>query len=254
MTGSNRSRRPFVRLRLGLAVGVLVLVSAGQTRGGGLVPITFDSNRPTIVATDGSVTYDATSGDFNVQATGLFFNSMHLPNGVPDVPITNDSVVINLTVDQSGNLFAPGTITVTGAMDIDQDGHNDVSGTLVTGAVTAFGAAAAGSAPWEFDGLFNFTGGALTQSSIHLSGGGTFTDLFKLSDTGGFDLVVEQQVSGILGDFLSSFSGNTPKGIAVGVAIPEPGSAVLLLVGTAGGAAGLRLKRFGARARVGSAA
>jgi hypothetical protein len=254
MTGSNRWRRLSARLRLTLAVGALVLWSAGESQAGGLIPFSFDPSRPTILATDGSVTYDASTGDFNVQATGLFFLSLHLPGGVPDVPITNDSAVIDLTLDQSGNLVAPGTLKVTGAIDINQDGINDVSGTLVTGTVTAFGAAAGGQAPWEFNGLFNFTGGLLTQPSITLSGGGTFTDLFKLSDTGGFDLVVEQQVSGILGNFLSSFSGKTSKGVVVGVVVPEPGSAVLLLVGTAAVAVGTRLRRFGARPRLDRAA
>jgi hypothetical protein len=73
----------------------------------------------------------------------------------------------------------------------------------------------------------NLTGGALTLPSIPLSGGGNFTNLFQAGETGGFDLVVEQQVSGILGDFLSSFSGSTLKQFPAGGVIPEPATATL---------------------------
>jgi len=213
-----------------MAVGVLGLSPAAECRAGGLLSINFDQTRPVILATDGSVTYDQASGDFNVQATGLFFLSNNLPNGNTQVPITNDAAAINLTVDQNGNLVGTGTLSVGGAVDFDQDGKNDVTGNLLTGTITAFGVAGAGPAPWEFNGLFSFDGGALTQASIPLSGGGTFTDLFKVGEIGGFDLVVEQQVSGILGDFLADFSGNTVKGIAVGVYVPEPATATLGLI------------------------
>jgi hypothetical protein len=181
-------------------------------------------------------------------ATGLFFLSSSLPNGATQVPITNDSATISLMVDPNGNLVGTGTLTVTGAIDFDQDGKNDTSGTLVTGTVNAFGAAVAGPAPWEFNGQFSFDGGTLTQSSIPLSGGGTFTDLFTVGQTGGFDLVVEQQTSGILGNFLADFSGNTVKGIAVGV-VPEPSAATLGLLALATVAGWGLLQHRGGRTR-----
>jgi hypothetical protein len=127
-------------------------------------------------------------------------------------------------------VVGPGSLSVSGAIDFDQDGSNDVSGTLVTGTVRAFGAAPAGPAPWEFNGLFSFDGGLLTQASIPLSGGGSFSDLFNVGQTGGFDLVVEQQISGILGDFAADFSGSTIKGPVVGVTVPEPATAILGLI------------------------
>jgi len=235
--------------RLALAVGFVALSPVALCRAGGLLQFSFDQNRPFILATDGSVAYDQASGDFNVQATGLFFLSNHLPNGNTQVPITNDAAAINLTVDQNGNLVGTGTLTVNGAIDFDQDGQNDASGKLLTGTITAFGVAGAGPAPGEFNGLFNFDGGALTQASIPLSGGGTFTDLFKVGEIGGFDLVVEQQVSGILGDFSTSFSGSTVKGIAVGVYAPEPSTAALGLIALATIAGCGLLRRRGGRAR-----
>jgi len=234
---------------LAMAVGVLGLSPAAECRAGGLLSINFDQTRPVILATDGSVTYDQASGDFNVQATGLFFLSNNLPNGNTQVPITNDLAAINLMVDQNGNLMGTGTLTVTGAIDFDQDSQNDVSGTLLKGTISAFGVAGAGPAPWEFNGLFSFDSGALTQASIPLSGGGTFTDLFTVGQTGGFDLVVEQQVSGILGDFSASFSGNTDKGIVTGVSTPEPTTVTLGLIALVAIAGCGLVRRLPGRAR-----
>ena len=228
--------------RLILVAGSLALWPAAECRAGGLLSFTFDPNQPLILATDGSLTYDQPSGDFNVQATGLFF----LTNTV-FAPITgSDLATLNMTVDTSGNLVGTGSLSVTGALDIDGDGTNDVNeSTLLTATINALGTAPAGPAPWEFNGLMNFTGGALTQSSIPLSGGGTFTNLFQVGETGGFDLVVEQQVSGILGDFLSSFSGNTIKQFPAGVPTPEPTTATLavLALTTIAGCGALRRLR-----------
>jgi hypothetical protein len=235
--------------RLTLVVGALALWPAAECRAGGLLPINFNPNGPLILATDGSVTYDQTTGNFNVQAIGEFYLSNNLPNGNTQVPITNDSAVINLTVDQNGNLVGTGSLTVNGSIDFDQDGINDVSGQLVTGTINAFGAAVAGPAPWEFNGLFNFTGGGLTQASIPLSGGGAFTDLFSVGQTGGFDLVVEQQVSGTLGDFLASFSGNTIKNISVSSVVPEPATGTLGLIAMVAITGGLVPRPLGRRTR-----
>ena len=218
---------PGALTRLILVVGAFSLWPAAGCRAGGLLQFTFDPNQPLILSTDGSLTFDHTSGDFNVQATGLFF----LSNTV-FAPITgSDLATLNMTVDPSGNLVGTGSLSVTGALDIDGDGTNDVNeSTLLTATINALGTAPAGPAPWEFNGLMNLTGGALTQASIPLSGGGTFTNLFQVGETGGFDLVVEQQVSGILGDFLSSFSGNTIKQFAAGVPTPEPSTATLAVL------------------------
>jgi hypothetical protein len=214
-------------IRLALVLGAFALVPAAECQAGGLLPVTFDPNQPLILATDGSVTYDQTSGDFNVQATGLY-----LVTSTVFAPITGtDLATLDLTVDHSGNLVGTGSLTVTGAIDIDGDGINDVNETTVlTGKITALGTAPAGPAPWEFDGLMSFTGGALTQPSIPLSGGGDFTNLFSVGELGAFDLVVEQQVSGILGDFSSSFSGNTIKQFPAGVPTPEPATVTLAAV------------------------
>src|SRR5690242_13279459 len=115
---SSFSRRSRWLAGLAAALGALLIGSVSPARAG------------VILATDGSVTYDQLSGDFNVSATGLFFLSNSLPGGAGQVPISSGLADLLLSVDQNGALVGPGSLTVTGAIDLDQDGTNDVSGTL----------------------------------------------------------------------------------------------------------------------------
>jgi hypothetical protein len=237
---------PSALARLTLTVGAVALLSSAECWAD-LVGPTFDQSRPEIFAlgdTGDSVTYSAASGDFNVQALGLYFITSPFTSNVV-APLSNGLAVLDLKVGPSGNLAGPGSLTVTGAIDLDQDGSNDVLGTLLTGTINAFGAAAASASPWEFDGLLNINGGALTQRSIALSGGGTFTDLLRIGDPGAFDLTVETQLTGILGDFVSDFSGSKLKGPIPGVAqaVPEPSTSVLAIFALASIAGGHLLKR-----------
>ena len=152
-------RRRAAFIPLAALSALVILLPTRECQAGGLIPITFDQTQPFIAATDGSLSYNASTGDFNVQATGLFYLSNDLPGERFQVPLDGGQATIDLTLDQNGNLLGPGTLTVTGGIDFDQDGTDDATGTLLTGSVTAFGAAGPGPAPWEFDGLFNVTGG-----------------------------------------------------------------------------------------------
>ena len=111
--------------RLALA-GSLAVSCAGESRAGGLIPIQFNQNGPFIVATDGSVTYDASTGDFNVQATGAGTALTHA-NGfdVSASPfvITQGSLAINdgndgnnysITYDSADLTLAQKTLTDSG--------------------------------------------------------------------------------------------------------------------------------------------
>jgi PEP-CTERM motif len=217
---SRFSRRSRWLARMAVVLGALLV--------GCVAPAKAD----VILATDGSVTYDSSTGDFNVSANGLFFLSDSLPGDPGQVPISSGTADLLLSVDQNGALVGPGSLMLTGGIDFDQDGINDVSGALVVATVNAFNPSGAGPAPWGFLGQFTFTGGSLTQASIPLSGGGTFSDTYAVGQTGTFDLIIEQQVSGILGDFLSNFSGQSVKGPVV-FSVPEPASGCLLIAGLA---------------------
>ena len=65
--------------------------------------------------------------------------------------------------------------------------------------------------------------------------------------------MIEQQVSGILGDFLTDFSGNTVKGVVAGQSVPEPSTATLQIIALASVAGTGLLCRRGRRKRLRSA-
>jgi hypothetical protein len=139
MMGLQGWRARVALARLALA-GALAILGASESRAAGLIPITFDQTRPVIVATDGSVAYNASTDGFNVQATGLFFVANDLLGGVLLVPVDSGSAISNLTLGHSGDLLGAGSIALSGGIDFDQDGKDDVTSSLVTGTVTAFGA------------------------------------------------------------------------------------------------------------------
>jgi hypothetical protein len=145
------------------------------------------------------------------------------------------SMTFDLHVNASGNLVAGGTgFTLTGAVDIDGDGIDDPKGTttsmtLLTGTITAFGTNGPGPPTVTFDGLFKVTGGVLT-GPLTLSNNDHIGALFAIGSIGGFTLDAENVASGILGNFVSSFSSTSVKTFA-GSVLPEPGGLALILSG-----------------------
>lgn len=227
---------------LALAYAMCVLLSA-QSRScrAGLIPITYQTNGPTVTGANGTLSYNASSSVLQASvlepANDPNFNSLiFVPAGQPtnlvylDPASGSASLVINLKVDANGNFLANGTgVTLTGAVDIDGDGTDDASGTLLTGKIIAFGAQQAGPAPWDFDGLFQITGGLLTQP-FPLSGGGIQDTQFPIGAIAGFNVEAEHVTSGILGDFSQNFSSDLVKP-TIGLTVPEPGSMALTLTG-----------------------
>jgi hypothetical protein len=230
---------------LALAYAMYVLLST-QPRScrADLIQIPYDPNGPTVIGANGTLTYDKSSTVLQASvmepANDSSFNSLILlpagqPTNIvyldPDPPVIGSaSLVINLKVDASGNFLANGSgVTLTGAVDLDGDFTDDASGTLLTGNIIAFGAQLAGPAPWEFDGLFQITGGSLTQP-VPLSGGGNQDTQFPIGAIAGFNVEAEDAVSGTLGDFAASFSSDLVKP-TIGLTVPEPGSMALTLSG-----------------------
>jgi hypothetical protein len=243
---------------MALAVASLILQSApgGSCRGASLIPITFVTNGPTVSGANGTLTYNAGTGAFDASvlepANDPSFNSLiFTPAGQPlnlvflDPAMGTVSLTFDLKVNTSGNFVSSGTgVTLKGAVDVDGDGTDDASGTLLTGTIFAFGAGAAGPPTVTFNGLFHVTGGLLT-GPITLSGGGTLPIQFPVGATGGFDLFAENVTSGILGNFAASFSSSSVKP-SVGLVVPEPGSLMLALFGivTLGGSRLAQRRRF----------
>jgi hypothetical protein len=215
-----------------------------------LLPI--DIGVPNIQGFNGTLSYDATTGIFHSDILPLIFVAPNLPNNPNGFvffdffpPAPTPTLSIDLVVNPDGTFNSNGAgISVTGALDLDGDGTDDVAGTLLTGNIIAFGSDPPGPPTVSFNGLFLITGGLLTQD-VPLSGGGTYPAPFSVGALGGFLLNAEDVPStGTLGDFSSSFADDSVKA-TVGLATPEPVSAILALIGVAcaGATLGWRRKR-----------
>jgi hypothetical protein len=220
-------KSPYLRpAALALAVGLL-LVAASSCRAD-LLLIPPEPTSPVIASFNGHLSYNATSRIFHSDSNPLSFTD---PAFGTSLFSGAGQVTIDLTVDHNGNFISSGTgFRLTGSLDLDSDGTPDVSGTLLFGTITAFGADAPGPPSREFDGLFTIEGGQLTQN-IPLSGGGTRFGGFSVGETGGFLLFAENVTSGTLGDFSHDFASSNVKDNEFGTAVPEPSSFVLVLVG-----------------------
>jgi len=223
----------------GIAAGILVLMTAGLSRGGPLPPYIPDPNYPVIGSILGSITYTASTGVFQADSLPLTYTSFYTINdsswagaaffdlsygGIQDVSV-------NLALDSSGNFVSNGSgFSLSGAIDLDNDGTDDVTGALLTGSINDFGFDTSLSAS---AGLFDITGGLLTQN-INLSGGGTLFGGFTVGTLGIFVLEDIQATSGTFGDFTKDMAasfGKDTEGEAL--AIAEPASFTLALVGLA---------------------
>ena len=206
------------------------------------LPIVLDPNGPTIDSAypDGTLSYDRGTGNFHSDSVPLSITRID-----PFVfgQFSSGNVSIDLFVDTSGNFVSNGSgFVLTGGVDLDGDGTDDATGTLLTGTITGFGADPAGPPTVAFNGTFVITGGSFTQP-IPLSGGGTQDPLFNVGDIGGFFLFAESVTSGTLGDFSASFSSDSGKDLE-GPVLPAPPGAVLALIG-----AGMLLSRSTLRRR-----
>jgi len=220
---------------LALALAVLPLVPTNSCKAD-LLPFTLSSDHPVTLGINGTLTYDLATGQFHSETDLLTYSANFLPNGF--VFYSSGRTVIDLFVDTAGNRLPGGSgLTMTGELDLDEDGIDDVSGDAISpllfGRVLAFGAEPAGPPTRVFNGLWEIEGGALT-GPIALSGGGSVFGGFPqgTEPPGGFFLFAENASNGTLGDFTADFSSDSVKD-NVGVPVPEPGSMALMLVGAA---------------------
>jgi hypothetical protein len=232
---------PQRRFVLALAVSVLFLRAPSPCHAG-LLPVTFATGGPIVSGSNGGITYNASTGDFNATLTTptltLAAPFVNPPPGHNFALITTPKLVIDLTVDQSGNFVANGTgLALTGKVSFtDQFGGTVTFGTsstsvLLQGTVTAFGAQPAGPPSLTFDGYYTITGGALTTMQTDSLGNSVFGG-FPVGFAGGFLLDAENVTGGTLGNFAANFSSSSDKP-TVGVLAPEPRTLALLSIGTA---------------------
>ena len=225
--------RTLIALVVFLASVSILLLWPGQSPAG-LLTLNFDPNGPSIAAENGALSYNHTTGDFQSTATPVLYSSSNLP-GSPISFSGSPQLSIDLFVNTNGTFRQNGTgFDLDGTLSI---GGSPISGTLLTGDITAFGAEDPEPPPGAFDALFTITGGALA---------GIVPTQFQIGETAGIELTAENVTSGTLGDFRGSFSSSSVKDIA-GAIVPEPSALTL----TATGFGLLLLFRFlgGLRAR-----
>ena len=208
--------------QLGLAVSLLLLLSPSIGRAD-FLPIILDPTKEIILDINGTLSYNATTGNFHSVSTALTYAPAPQASGFAFFA-PGSKVTIDLFVKNSGGFNANGTgFNIKGSLDLDGDGNADVSGDLLDGTITNFGAQPAGPPTWVSNGTFTVTGGMLTNNMIPLSGGGTWDGGFPVGDTGGFFLYAEDVTQGTLGDFSHDFSsGNVKSNEGLAQTVPEP--------------------------------
>ncbi len=219
------------RVAIVWATGLLLLCPSRFCHAG-LLNFQLNPNGPVVLGINGSLSFDSSTGEFSSTTVPLTFSSPTLPGG-GFVRFSGATETIDLFVNSDGTFRGNGTgFDLTGALSI---GGTNISGTLLTGSITDFGADSAGPPTLAFNGLFKITGGLLT-APIALDGGGTLPTQFPLGAApGGFILFAETVASGTLGDFTSSFSSTSVKkndGLVL-ASVPEPATVWLLVIGLA---------------------
>jgi hypothetical protein len=232
---------------LALVIGLHGLLAPPPCLAGPLLQFDFVPGAPVIFSESldpgDELTYDASTHVLRADLTPNIYTSADVFLG----SFSSGRTTLDLKVDNNGDFEANGAgLRVIGALDLDLDGTDDVSGDptapLLFGPITAFGADPAGPPTRSFNGLFDIRGGKLTQA-ITLSGGGTVSGGFPVGrQTGGFLLSAEDVTGGIQGNFAQGFSASSVKGV-IGVVTPEPGGLILALVAAATLAGSRRLRR-----------
>jgi hypothetical protein len=210
------------------AAGLLLLGPARLCHGGSLLNFQLDPNSPVISGFNGSLRYNATTGELVAIVDPLIFTSPNPPGG-GYARFRGGTETIDLFVNPDGTFRRDGTgMQLNGSLSI---GGTIISGTLLTGEITAFGADPPGSLPFTANLLFKPEGGLLTQP-IPLAGGGILPIQFPLGGAeGGIDLFAEKRIRGVPGDFTRDFDLSKLKKLEGLTLVPEPASWVLGTIG-----------------------
>jgi hypothetical protein len=209
------------------AAGLLLLGPGRLCQGGSLLPFQLDPNGPAVAGINGGLTYNAATGEFSASVVPLTYSSLDLPGG-GFIRFEGGRETIDLFVNPDGTFRTDGTgMQLNGTLSI---GGTTISGTLLSGEITKFGAESSGPPVREFNGLFDITGGLLT-APIPLRGGGILSSQFPLGGAaGGFLLFAENATRGTPGDFTRDFSSGKVKKLDGLALVPEPASWVLAAI------------------------
>lgn len=189
-------------LAVGLCIGLGLWAGAAQAA---LLNSTLAA--PTIAYdSGGTMTFDASSGALNVDATPLAILFADSSLAFVDAP---RSMQIRLLVN-GGAASSNGDsddLMVQGSIDADGDGNPDYSGTLLTGKIVAFGYEYTGTTVSSFDYIFAVTGGSMagsypsgyvgvTQTSENSTFTGSFAVNFAGQAKGNIGLLATHAITG----------------------------------------------------------
>jgi hypothetical protein len=210
-----------------------------------LIPFNFLPGGPTFTSAAGTLTYNATTGEYQVSSPALTLNASYLPRGF--ATITGGTISTDLFVDQNGNFASNGTgLVITGTVTVN---GKVISGPtaadpLLRGTITAFGSQAPGPPTLTMNSLFRVSGGELTVPGTSPN---PSIAVFPLNSPGGIIINAENVTSGILGNYSQNFSSSSAKLTPGSIPVPEPGAWALGLLATAGVVGWSRLRSRGAR-------
>jgi hypothetical protein len=213
-----------------VCAAILLFLGPGRPcHGQGMLPFQFDPDGAVGLGTNSDLSYDASTGEFHGTSLPLTLSSSTLPGGADFVRFSGNPLLsFDLFVNPDGTFRSNGSgFDLTGTLSI---GGTNLSGTLLSGDFTAFGADPASPPTWVANALFDTTGGLLTQSNP-LADGTTLAAQFPIDGAPvGVDFFAEHVSSGTLGDFTQNFS-DAGKVMFGPTSIPEPASWVLVLIG-----------------------
>ncbi len=213
---------------IAFACGLLFLGPDRPCHAGGLLQFQFDPNGPTIAAANGTLNYDASTGEFSGSAAPLTLSSTLLP-GSGVATFSSDSVLsFDFFVNPDGSFRSdPDGFNLNGTLSI---GGDRITGGLLSGDFYAFGAEPAGPPAWVANALADPNGGLLSRYET-LVDGSILPPLFPVGGLPmGIDFFVEGVTSGVLGDFSQSFSGYNLKEDVGLASIPEPSSGMMAII------------------------
>lgn len=204
-----------------ILLGAALVLAAGQPRLASATPLNLVlPDFPDIFSSNIDVTYDSVADLLSARGFSL---QIEVEAGVQrDILDGTFTVDVTTTSDSSASGVVGDDLFISGDIDLDGDSVIDVSGTLLTGEVTQFGA----TTPGLFEFVFDVTGGLLADLFFQQGEAGVVLGAQSNSTfTGSFDV----DFSNLVGGQAGTGTGNSDT-----APVPEPGTLLLIGAGVAG--------------------
>jgi hypothetical protein len=204
-----------------ILLGAALVLAAGQPRLASATPLNLVlPDFPDIFSSNIDLTYDSVADLLSARGFSL---QIEVEAGVQrDILDGTFTIDVTTTSDSSASGVVGDDLFISGDIDLDGDSVIDVSGTLLTGEVSQFGA----TAPGLFEFVFDVTGGELADLFFEIGQAGVVLGAQSNSTfTGSFDA----DFSNLVGGQAGTGTGNSDT-----APVPEPGTLLLIGAGVAG--------------------